>query len=174
MKPTCIDIRARLAAVLMATALVACGGGDDHFVTGPRQVNPAVSVLLDSVDAIGPGGTGLLSNQPARADLALQSNRAGATVQLRFSCVRCDISVSAAGSTVGANQYIAIPFATLEASADVPVLVTDRISGAQATYTLHARPADHPRYTVGVQNNPAAGDLYLSPFDPTGFAAPYA
>ncbi len=174
MKPFHVDVCARLSAALLALTLVACGDDDDRSVAGPRQVNPAVSALLDSVDAVGPGGAGLLSSHPARADLALQSNRAGATVQLRFSCARCDISVSAAGNTVGANQYIAIPFATLESSANVTVLVTDRISGAQANYTLHARPADHPRYTVGVQNNAAAGDLYLSPFDPTGFAAPYA
>jgi hypothetical protein len=158
----------------MAALVAGCGGNDDRFVEGPPVVNPAVSALLDSVDAIGPGGAGLLSGNPARADLALRSNRAGGTVQLRFSCARCDISVSAAGATVGANQYITIPFATLEASADAAVVVTDRVSGAQAHYTLRARPADHPRYTVGVQNNAAVGDLYLTPFDPTGFAAPYA
>ncbi len=169
-----IDLWTRLAGVLAAATLAACGGDDDTVVSGPRQVNPAVSMLLDSVDAIGPGGADLLSDHPARADLALQSNRAGGTVQLRFSCARCDISVSAAGATVGANQYITLPFTTLEASADTDVVVTDRLSGAQATYTVHARPADHPRYTVGVQNNAAAGDLYLTPFDPTGFAAPYA
>jgi Arylsulfotransferase (ASST) len=169
------DVRSRLAGVLLTITLAACGGDDnDRTAPGPRQVNPAVSSLLDSVDAIGTGGTGLLSSHPTYADLALASNRAGGTVQLRFSCARCDISVSAAGATVGANQYLTIPFATLEASADTDVLVTDRVSGAQATYTLRARPADHPRYTVGVHAGAAPGDLYLTPFDPSGFAAPYA
>jgi hypothetical protein len=171
-------LRTRFACLLSflpaALALVACGGDDDPVPPGPRLVNPAVSGLLTSVDAIGPGGAGLLSASPTRADLALRANRAGGTVQLRFSCTGCDISVSAAGATVGANQYIAIPFATLEPSADTAVTVTDRRSGAQAAYTLQARPADAPRYSIGVSANPAPGDLYLTPFDPSGFAAPYA
>ena len=162
------------ATFLLAASLAACGGSDDASGAGPRLVNPAVYGVLSSVEAVGPGGADLLSNNPARADLALQSNLAGGSVQLRFSCAGCDISVTAAGATVGANQYITIPFTTLEASADAPVQVTDKRSGAQASYTLHARPADHPRYTVGVQNGAAAGDLYLTPFDPSGFAAPYA
>ena len=165
---------ARLANLAAAVMLVACGGDDAPRTSGLRLVNPAVYGLLSSVDAVGPGGADLLSDNPARADLALQSNLAGGTVQLRFSCSGCDISVAAAGATVGANQYISIPFATLEASADAPVQVTDKRSGAQASYILRARPLDHPRYTVGVQPGAAVGDLYLTPFDPSGFAAPYA
>jgi hypothetical protein len=169
-----IHLIARLTTLLMAGTLAACGGSDDSSPAGPRLVNPAVYGLFSSVEAIGPGGADLLSNNPARADLQLQSNRAGSTVQLRFSCARCDISVAVAGATVGANQYIAIPFATLDSASDATVLVTDKQSGAQATYTLHARPLDHARYTVGAANNAAAGDLYLTPFDPQGFAAAWA
>ena len=100
-----IDRIARLAGVIAAAVLVACGGDDDAHVSTPPQVNPAVSGLLSSVDAIGPGGAALLSNNPADADLALQSNLAGGTVQLRFSCAGCNISVSAAGTTVGARRW---------------------------------------------------------------------
>lgn len=111
------------AAALMQAA---CGGGDDTVVrSSVNRVNPVVSSLLTSVDAIGVGGSDLISNNPTRADLALQSNLKGASVQLRFSCTACNIGVAAAGSTVGANQYITIPFATLDASANVSVVVTD-------------------------------------------------
>ena len=174
MNSTRFDPLARLSALMLTALVFGCGGGDDGVASGPRVVNPAVSALLTSVDAVSTGGADLLSNNPAYADMALQSNLAGGSVQLRFSCSGCDISVAAAGATVGANQYITIPFATLEASANAPVQVTDKRTGAKADYLLRARPVDHPRYSVGVANNPAAGDLYLSPFDPTGFAAPYA
>jgi Arylsulfotransferase (ASST) len=157
----------------MLAGLAACGGGDSDTLTGVNRVNPAVSALLSSVDAIGVGGAGLLSNNPTRADLALQSNLKGANVQLRFSCAGCDISVTAAGNSVGANQYVTIPFATLDAASNASVVVTDRRSGASAQYTLHARPLDHVRYTFGA-SAPQAGDLYLTPFDPQGFGAPYA
>ena len=160
------------ASVLLGM-LAACGGGDSSSSSSVNRVNPAVSVLLSSVDAIGVGGTGLLSNNPTRADLALQSNLKGATVQLRFSCVGCDITVSAAGATVGANQYLAVPFPTLDAAANAAVVVTDKRSGATAQYTLHARPRDAVRYSVGL-SSPEPGELYLSPFDPQGFGAPYA
>lgn len=159
------------AAALMQAA---CGGGDDTVVrSSVNRVNPVVSSLLTSVDAIGVGGGDLTSNNPTRADLALQSNLKGASVQLRFSCTACNIGVAAAGSTVDANQYITIPFATLDASANVSVVVTDRVSGATAQYTLHAKPLDHVRYSFGA-TAPQAGDLYLTPFDPQGFGAPYA
>jgi arylsulfate sulfotransferase len=161
-------------ALALALGLVGCGGGNDDAPHGPRLVNPAVSALLSSVDALGTGGADLLSNNPARADLALQSNLAGGTVQLRFSCAGCDISVASAGATVSANQYLPIPFATLDSASDATVLVTDKRSGAQATYTLHARPADHAPYTVRSVSNPESGDLYITPFDPQGFAASYA
>lgn len=162
-----------LALAVMTTLLTSCGGGDSESVSTVRRVNAAVSALLTSVDAIGVGGAGLLSNNPTRADLQLQQNLKGGTVQLRFSCAGCDISVSAAGATVGANQYITIPFATLDSSANADVVVTDRRSGASATYTLHARPLDYVRFTFGA-SSPEPGDLYLSPFDPQGFGAPYA
>ena len=164
---------AGLAALCLIPLLASCGGGDADTGASFRRVNAAVSALLTSVDAIGVGGAGLLSSNPSRADLQLQQNLKGATAQLRFSCTGCDISVSAAGTTVGANQYIAIPFATLEAGSDASVVVTDRRSGAAAQYTLHARPLDHVRYSVGA-NAPEPGDLYLTPFDPQGFGAPYA
>jgi arylsulfate sulfotransferase len=153
-------------------ALTACGGGSSSNVSGNR-VNPAVSALLSSVDAVGAGGAALLSNNPTRADLELQANLKGGSVQLRFSCTRCDITVSAAGASVGANQYLTIPFPTLDSASDTTVMVTDNLSGATARYTLHARPLDHVRYTFGA-NTPQPGDLYVSPFDPQGFGAPYA
>jgi Arylsulfotransferase (ASST) len=166
--------RTVVSVLAMLTALLAsCGGGDSGSVSTARRVNPAVSALLTSVDAVGVGGAGLLSNNPTRADLQLQQNLKGGTVRLRFSCTGCDIAVSALGSTVGANQYITIPFATLDSSANADVIVTDRRSGASATYTLHARPLDHVRFTFG-GSSPEPGDLYLSPFDPQGFGAPYA
>ncbi len=162
------------AALVMALGLAACGDSED---TAPQSsvnlVNPAVSSLLSTVDAIGVGGSDLLSHNPTRADLSLQSNLKGATVSLRFSCTGCDITVSAAGSSVGANQYIAIPFPTLDAASDAIVVVTDKVSGATAQYTLHAKPLDYVRYTYSA-NAPQAGDLYLTPFDPQGYGAPYA
>ena len=164
---------AMLGMLGMLGMLAGCGGSDSENVSTVRRVNPAVSALLTSVDAIGVGRAGLLSNNPTRADLALQSNLKGATVQLRFSCVGCDISVSAMGVAVGANQYITVPFATLDSTSNTAVTVTDRRSGAVADYTLHARPLDHVRYTFGA-NSPEAGDLYLTPFDPQGLGAPYA
>jgi Arylsulfotransferase (ASST) len=161
-------------ASVAALSLAACGGGDDPIPrSSVNRVNPAVSSLLTSVDAIGVGGSDLISNNPTRADLALQSNLKGASVQLRFSCTACNISVAAAGNTVGANQYLTIPFATLDASANANVLVTDRVSGATAQYTLHARPLDYVRHGFSA-TAPEAGDLYLTPFDPQGFGAPYA
>jgi len=132
-----------------------------------------VSALLSSVDAIGVGGAGLISNDPTRADLAMQSNQKSGSVQLRFSCTGCDITVSVAGDSVGANQYIAIAFPTLESSSNANVTVKDNVSGATADYTLHAKPLDHVRYSFGA-NAPEPGDLYLTPFDPQGFGAPYA
>lgn len=157
----------------LALTLAACSGNDSTVQVGLNRVNPAVSSLLSSVDAIGVGGADLISNNPTRADLALQSNLKGASVQLRFSCTACSITVDAAGSSVGANQYITIPFPTLDAASDVGVVVTDRVSGATAQYTLHARPLDYVRYRFGA-NAPQAGDLYVTPFDPQGFGAPYA
>lgn len=158
---------------LVTSLLASCGGGDSGSVSTVRRVNPAVSALLTSVDAVGVGGAGLLSNNPTRADLQLQQNLKGGTAQVRFSCTGCDITVSALGTTVGANQYITIPFATLDSGANVDVVVTDRRSAASATYTLHAKPLDHVRFTFGA-SSPEPGDLYLSPFDPQGFGAPYA
>jgi hypothetical protein len=164
---------AGLAALSLVLLIAACGGGDSTSVSTVRRVNPAVSALLSSVDALGIGGAGLLSNNPTRADLALQSNLKGTAVQLRFSCTGCDISVTAGGPTVGANQYLAIPFATLDSNSNANVVVTDQRSGATALYTLHARPLDYVRFSVGA-NSPEPGDLYLTPFDPQGFGAPYA
>ncbi|TMH27076.1 MAG: hypothetical protein E6H58_20170 [Betaproteobacteria bacterium] len=162
----------RLAPWVAAAVLGGCGGG--YSSSGPAQVNSTVSNLLSSVDAIGVGGAGLISNDPTHQFLALQANLKGGSAQLRFSCAGCNISVAAAGSTVGANQYVTIPFATLDSSSDATITVTDNVSGAIATYTLRARPVDHPPYTVGTNSNPEPGDLYLTPFDPQGFAAPYA
>ena len=162
------------AACALALGLAACG--DDYSSTPPYSVNlvnPAVSSLLSAVDAIGVGGSDLLSHNPARADLSLQSNLKGATVSLRFSCTGCDITVSAAGNSVGANQYIAIPFPTLDAASDASIVVTDKLSGATAQYTLHAKPLDYVRYSF-TASAPQAGDLYLTPFDPQGYGAPYA
>ncbi len=162
------------AAFATALALVACGDSEESAPPpSVNLVNPAVSSLLSAVDAIGVGGSDLLSHNPTRADLALQSNLKGATVSLRFSCTGCDITVSAAGSSVGANQYIAIPFPTLDAASDASVVVTDKVSGATAQYTLHARPLDYVRYSFSA-SAPQAGDLYLTPFDPQGYGAPYA
>ena len=166
------------AAGIFATALVACGDGDSTAQhSSINRVNPAVSSLLSSVDAIGVGGSGLLSNNPTRADLALQSNAKGATARLRFSCTACNITVSAAtavgATSVGANQYIVIPFPTLDETSNASIIVTDNVSGQFAQYTLHARPLDYVRYSFNA-NAPQAGDLYVSPFDPQGFGAPYA
>ena len=122
------DLRGRMAGVLLVITLAACGGDDnDRAAVGPRQVERG---------RVGPDRFGRRHRHGRRrpavqppgpyADLALASNRAGGTVQLRFSCARCDISVSAAGATVGANQYLSISFASLESSADTEVLVTDR------------------------------------------------
>ena len=167
------QLLSRCAGVGLLATLAACGGADSTSISTVNRVNPAVSALLSSVDAIGVGGAGLISNNPSRADLALQSNLKGATVRLRFSCAGCDITVSAGGTTVGANEYVAIPFATLDSASNASVLVTDRRSGATAQYTLHARALDHVRYSVGA-NTPEPGELYLTPFDPQGFGAPYA
>jgi Arylsulfotransferase (ASST) len=163
------------AACVLALGLAACGDGDDgHSRSNVNRVNPAVSALLSSVDAIGVGGSGLLSNDRTRADLMLQSNLKGATVRLRFSCTVCNITVSSVGATsVGANEYIDLHFATLDAASNKSVVVADNVSGATAQYTLHARPLDHVRYDY---NASAAepGDLYVTPFDPQGYAAAYA
>jgi len=168
-------IRSALFAVLSALALSGCGGGDsDVLYLGPTQANPAVTRLLNAVDAVGVGGAGLLSGNPAYADLQLRANRAGGTVQLRFSCTGCSITVRAGAATAGANQYINVPFATLGSASNAPVTVTDNVSGAVAHYTLHARPLDHAPYTVSVNNNPEPGDLYLTPFDPDGRGAGFA
>jgi Arylsulfotransferase (ASST) len=166
-------LRARLILAACAALLSSCGGNDD---TGPvpNYANPAVALRLTSVDAIGVGGAGLLTPDPAYADLQLRANLAGGTVQLRFSCVTCNIGVSAQGATVAANQYLTLSFPNLEAASDIPVTVTDNTSGAQATYTLRARTIDHAPYTVNVSNNPEAADLYLTPYDPQGYGASFA
>lgn len=156
-----------------AALLVGCGGSDDTTIeVRPREANAAVTRLLSSVDAIGVGGAGLLTSNPAYADLQLRANRAGGTVQLRFSCSGCSITVSAGGASVGANQYLSVPVATLEA--DVGVSVTDNLSGARADYTLRARPLDHAPYVIGTNTSPEAGDLFLTPFDPQGYGAGFA
>ncbi len=165
------------AACALALALGACGDGDSTQRSSVNRVNPAVSALLSSVDAVGVGGSDLLSNNPTRAELQLQSNAKGATVQLRFSCAACTVTVSATNAvgatSVGANQYIVIGFPTLDAASNSSVVVTDNVSGAVAQYTLHARPLDYVRYSFSA-TAPQAGDLYLAPFDPQGFGAPYA
>jgi hypothetical protein len=167
-------ILARLAVLAGAAFVAGCGGGYSSNGPSYNAVNADVSRLLSSVDAIGVGGATLISNNPARADLALQSNLAGGSAQLRFSCSGCNISVEAAGATVGANQYLTIAFPTLDAASDATVTVTDNVSGAKATYTLHAKPLDHVRYSLGTVTNPSAGELYLTPFDPQRFGASYA
>ncbi len=166
------------AALTLASALAACGDGDSSVQrSNVNRVNPAVSSLLSSVDAIGVGGSALLSNNPTHADLALQSNAKGANAQLRFSCTACNITVSSAtavgATSVGANQYIVIPFPTLDEASNASIVVTDNVSGRTAQYTLHARPLDYVRYSFSA-TAPQAGDLYVSPFDPQGFGAPYA
>ncbi|HEX3139262.1 MAG TPA: hypothetical protein VHQ87_04365, partial [Rhizobacter sp.] len=163
-----------LCAALLVVGLAACSDDPEPSAPSPDLANPAVSQLLSGVDAIGTGGAGLLSSNPGYADLQLQANRAGGVVQLRFSCNGCAITVSAAGATVGANQYISIPFASLAATADAPVTVTDTRSGAVATYTLRAQPLDHAPYTFGASVNTQPGDLYLTPFDPHGLGASFA
>jgi hypothetical protein len=173
-----LDVRRLRAGLIVATCvamLSSCGGNDD-FMAGPTPnlVNPAVYQLLTSVDAIGVGGAGLLTHDPAFADLQLRANLAGGTVRLRFSCLSCNISVSAQGATAGANQYLSLSFPNLDAASDIPVTVTDGVSGAKATYTLHARTIDHAPYTIDTRSNPEAGDLYLTPFDPQGFGAAFA
>jgi hypothetical protein len=158
-----------------ALGLAGCGGGDDDVMhRSAPKANPAVTRLLSSVDAIGVGAAGLLSSSPDYADLELRANRAGGTVQLRFSCTGCSITVSAAGITAGANQYLSVPFADLEPPSDASVTVTDNVSGAVANYTLRARPLDHAPYTIGTNSSPEAGDLYLTPFDPYGQGAGFA
>lgn len=158
---------------LVLAALAGCGGSDNDIVyIAPPKANPAVTRLLTSVDAIGVGGAGLLSANPEYADLQLRANRAGGTVQLRFSCTGCSITVSAGAATAGANQYIAVPFADLET--DATVTVTDNVSAAVATYTLRARPLDHAPYRIDTNTSPEPGDLYLTPFDPDGVGASFA
>ncbi|MBC7994557.1 MAG: aryl-sulfate sulfotransferase [Rhizobacter sp.] len=160
---------------LTLAGLTACGGNDDDVVyRSPPKANPAVTRLLTSVDAIGVGNAGLLSSNPEYSDLQLRANRAGGLVQLRFSCAGCSITVAAAGATVGANQYISVPFASLEPASNAPVTVTDNVSGSVATYTLRARPLDHAPYVIGTNASPDAGDLYLTPFDPEGYGASFA
>jgi arylsulfate sulfotransferase len=156
--------------------LAACGGSDDDFPVRdtPRQANSAVTRLITSVDAIGVGGAGLLTSDPRYADLQLRANRAGSTVQLRFSCTGCSLTVRAGTTTVGANQYIAIPFADLESTSDTEVTVTDNTTNAVASYTLRAQTLDRAPFRIGVNNNPQAGDLYLTPFDPYGMGAGFA
>ncbi len=158
-----------------ALAQAGCGDGDsEHTRPSANRVNPAVSSLLSSVDAVGVGASGLLSNDPTRADLQLQSNLKGQSVRLRFSCAVCNITVSSVGAaSVGANEYISIAFPTLDATSNASVVVTNNVTGAAAHYTLHARPLDHVRYTHAA-NSPQAGDLYVTPFDPQGLAAAYA
>ena len=160
-------------ALLMLSLVAACGGGDSATVSSVNRVNRAVSSLLSSVDAIGVGGAGLTSNDPTRADLAMQVNLKGGSVQLRFACAGCNITVTTSGSSVGANQYVTIPFATLDSRSNASVVVTDNVNGAIARYTLHARPLDYVRYSSSA-NSPQAGDLYVTPFDPLGYGAPYA
>lgn len=158
-----------------ALAQAGCGDGDsEHTRPSANRVNPAVSSLLSSVDAVGVGASGLLSNDPTRADLQLQSNLKGQSVRLHFSCAVCNITVSSVGAaSVGANEYISIAFPTLDATSNASVVVTNNVTGAAAHYTLHARPLDHVRYTHAA-NSPQAGDLYATPFDPQGLAAAYA
>jgi len=162
----------RLALVCMVTALGACGGG--YSSSSANLADPAIASQLTSIDAIGVGGADLLTHDPAFKDLALQSNLKGGTVQLRFSCAQCNITASAGGTSVGANQYLGITFPTLDASSDAAILVTDNVSGAKTTYTLHALPRDHAPYTIAANANPEPGDLYLTPVDPQGFGAAYA
>jgi hypothetical protein len=164
----------RLCLPLVVAALSACSDDPETHAPAANLANPAVTQQLSGVDAIGVGGAGLLSSDPSYADLELRANRAGGLVQLRFSCTGCSITVSAAGTTVAANQYISIPFATLESTADAPVTVTDTRTGAIATYTLRARPLDHAPYTFGAGVNTQPGDLYLTPFDPHGLGASFA
>ncbi len=166
------------AGCTLAIALAACGDGDSSVQrSSVNRVTPAVSSLLSSVDAIGVGGSALLSNNPTRADLALQANAKGASVQLRFSCTACNITVSSAtavgATSVGGNQYIVIPFPALDDASNARIVVTDNVSGQTAQYTLHARPLDYVRYSFSA-TAPQAGDLYVAPFDPQGFGAPYA
>jgi len=168
-------LRSFWLCVASVLTLAACGGSSDPGPRfSPNLANPAVTRLLSSVDAIGVGGAGLLSSHPDLADLQLRANRAGGTVQLRFSCTGCSITVRAAGATAGANQYVSVPFADLEPASNAPVTVTDNVSGAVATYTLFARPLDHAPYSIGTNTNPEPGDLYLTPFDPYGHGAGFA
>ena len=175
-----LDARKLLAASVTCLAvlgLAGCGGDDDGIVHvyGPSNpANPTVARLISSVDAVGVGGAGLLSSSAASNDLQLRANLAGGTVQLRFSCSGCNLTVTSGNVTVGANQYIPIAFATLGSAADAPVTVTDNVSGAKANYVLRARPLDAAPYTIGTNTGAEAGDLYLTPFDPDGYGLSFA
>ena len=104
-----LDARKLLAASVTCLAvlgLAGCGGDDDEIVHvyGPSNpANPTVARLISSVDAVGVGGAGLLSSSAASNDLQLRANLAGGTVQLRFSCSGCNLTVSSGNVTVGAN-----------------------------------------------------------------------
>jgi arylsulfate sulfotransferase len=164
----------RLALVSLAMTLGACGGGYSSSGSSADRADPVIANQLTSIDAIGVGGADLLKHDPAFKDLALQSNLKGGTVQLRFACAQCNITASAGGTSVGANQYLNITFPTLDTSSDAAIVVTDNVGGAQTTYTLHALPRDHAPYTIDANANPEPGDLYLTPVDPQGFGAAYA
>lgn len=167
-------VRIAVVSCLAAFGLAACGGDDDPPRHEPRLANPAVTRLLSSVDAIGVGGAGLLSSNPALADLQLRANRAGSAVQLRFSCTGCSLTVRSGAATAGANQYLSVAFADLEETSNATVTVTDNVSGAVASYTLHAQPLDRAPYRIGTNSSPEPGDLYLTPFDPQRIGANFA
>ncbi|HEY1394368.1 MAG TPA: hypothetical protein VFV25_13425, partial [Methylibium sp.] len=136
---------ARLLALTAAAALSACGGGySSSFNYSADLADPAIASQLSSIEAVGVGGAGLLSGDPAFKFKALRANLKGGSAQVRFNCPTCNFTITAGGASVGANQFLTVNFPTLDSSSDVAITVKDKVSGVSTVYTLRAAPRDHP------------------------------
>src|SRR5262245_18858506 len=108
MKPQSYLPLARMFALAVMASLSACGGGDSSFDRSADLADPAIASQLSSVEAVGVGGAGLVSGDPAFKFKALQANLKGSSAQVRFNCSSCNFTITAGGVSVGANQFLTV------------------------------------------------------------------
>ena len=161
-KQNLINARRLTLAFAPLALLAACGGSDHHDAPPPPPINSTTPNFTAAATVFGEAA--MMPQAAGSYDLALQSNRVGEPIALRFNCDGCRLEVSAQGHTGTQNQDVQVAFDSLNEGAFIPVDVRDLGSGARFQYRLMARPADAFAYQVKTSGTAEPGSLYVTPW----------